>query len=1030
MVALGLSTGSCSCEGESNQKLVPVFKLLVDGKDAEKDKDGSADWKIDYKTVTIGGRGVPEIQIHNAGSVPLKVRLDKGVPSPFAIDFKGETEVGVNVKRKTAITFEPREAGEYDEVLELQTNESSSQGDPVVRRIRLVGRSEQALFSCTPATLDLGMVVQGNDRTGTTICRNLLEVPITVNLQGLTGAASQFFRAVLTEGDGQTATVEAGESIAIDVTYTATVVGRFSATLPVRDENDQTLASVLVEAETVSGALQMDPSGCLNFGAVDVKGRVTRSLFIRNVSPREVLIESLGILGDNPNFSVVSPDTQDPVPVAAEGTEALEVVLAFHPQTAEHHDGALRIQSNDPLQPNLDVCLSGVGGGARISCTPATLDFGAVAIGTSVSRPYQCTNSAEAHDGMAAEPLYVESVSSDNPLFAGELRNQDGSREPKPEGYAPGESFFVDVTYTPGTETLNEGNIFVHSTATATPEFPTPVAGFGRILPPCQFLVRPPSLRFGIVGPGQQRTVAFYIQNDMENDACLVNGLRLSDDSDPAFSVEEIASAEIAPMERLAVPVTFAPTEEKRASGEVQFYVSNPDAPAPVKVALSGTGARPCLDIDPTDLDFGSVPPGCSTREQLISLINNCTDELVLQDLYIDHQAYPWFAVTGAPMMPLTIQPGNRIEFGVSYRPDTIGAHHGSIEVQLKDSDPYVVSLKGNSEPGATQTDVFSQKDVPKVDVLWVIDNSGSMSPYQNMIKQNLPAFLDFALEQNIDFHLGVTTSGLTTSGGCPGGANGGENGRLFPVDNSFPRILNSRMPWAQLESAWTNNVQVGICHGTEPMYEAAKRALSPPVINNTKVPGTSHPNDGNLGFLRPEASLSIIIVHDESDQDSAGYGSVQDFVDFYRSLKPSRRADTVKVHAISGGKVKGSCSASACPRCVAGPELTGGTWMDICTPPNNSQAWGAALEKMSQAAFGFDTAFTLRGQPADKNGDKRLDDQDIEVRVNGRVRPSRTATGATIWRYNHSNNSISFTPLYVPKPGQEISATYDILCG
>jgi len=162
------------------------------------------------------------------------------------------------------------------------------------------------------------------------------------------------------------------------------------------------------------------------------------------------------------------------------------------------------------------------------------------------------------------------------------------------------------------------------------------------------------------------------------------------------------------------------------------------------------------------------------------------------------------------------------------------------------------------------QSDTFSA--TRKTDVLWVIDNSGVV-PYYGLLSPNWSDFVSAA--GGVDFHVGVTTTGLfslSPGTGCRGGADGGENGRLFPVDGSTPRIISSAMPAADQAAAWFANADVGECHFDEQPYEAARRALSPPLVDHADDPSTQTPNDGNLGFLRPDADLAIVFITDERD--------------------------------------------------------------------------------------------------------------------------------------------------------------------
>ena len=57
------------------------------------------------------------------------------------------------------------------------------------------------------------------------------------------------------------------------------------------------------------------------------------------------------------------------------------------------------------------------------------------------------------------------------------------------------------------------------------------------------------------------------------------------------------------------------------------------------------------------------------------------------------------------------------------------------------------------------QADIFYQLEASEVDILLVVDNSCSMSPYQEKLSQNFDTFLTFFVEGNIDYQIGVTTT-------------------------------------------------------------------------------------------------------------------------------------------------------------------------------------------------------------------------------------------------------------------------------
>jgi hypothetical protein len=59
------------------------------------------------------------------------------------------------------------------------------------------------------------------------------------------------------------------------------------------------------------------------------------------------------------------------------------------------------------------------------------------------------------------------------------------------------------------------------------------------------------------------------------------------------------------------------------------------------------------------------------------------------------------------------------------------------------------------------QCDLYKQSSVRKVDILWVVDSSGSMAPKQQRLAQNFTKFIQqlVAATPPIDFHIGVATT-------------------------------------------------------------------------------------------------------------------------------------------------------------------------------------------------------------------------------------------------------------------------------
>ena len=588
-------------------------------------------------------------------------------------------------------------------------------------------------------------------------------------------------------------------------------------------------------------------------------------------------------------------------------------------------------------------------------------------------------------------------------------------------GYAVGETFTVDVTYNPTDEGIDSAAVLVRNNDTAHAEHSTPITGNGRILPPCNYEVRPPELTFGIVDRSKSAELPFAIVN-LADTECLIDTIALSETTDPVFTLSGAPYGQqvLGGFAEVRVPVLFAPFEYGQYDGKVLFTISNPDRPIG-EVALRAASQEPCALIAPDDLDFGTVQPNCSTRDRPLQIINICDTPLTIRSVEMNAGISTEFLVRQRPAVGTVISPGLSAEFTMAYRPEDEGVDIGSVFIQVDQSpEPYMATLRGRGANDATQTDVFVQESRPKVDVLWVIDNSGSLSEEQAQVSANLVAFLSFAQAQQIDFQLGVTTTGLDESGGCPGGVNGGEDGRLFPVDGTSPRILTPATP--NLEDHWQSNVNVGVCHGSELGLEAAYRALSDPLINNGDDPRHPEPNDGNLGFLRRDAHLSIIFVSDEEDQSPQ---TTNFYYNFFLSLKGFRNANLFSAHAIVGDPATGCATAEGGDRYVDVASRSGGIFQSVCQAD-----WSDSMETIGTAAFGFKTRFFLTNQPEDTDGSGIIDSPiELEVRFDGRPYPPIGPNGARRWEYVGAENSIDFYPLAVPEPGTQIEVRYRVAC-
>jgi hypothetical protein len=203
--------------------------------------------------------------------------------------------------------------------------------------------------------------------------------------------------------------------------------------------------------------------------------------------------------------------------------------------------------------------------------------------------------------------------------------------------------------------------------------------------------------------------------------------------------------------------------------------------------------------------------------------------------------------------------------------------------------------------PETQTSDFYSVTPIRDVDLLFVIDNSGSTANKQANFTQNFPAFIN-AL-QMIPGGLPNIRVGVVTSDYGAGGLSAQGNACMGFGDNAAFKItdlagnncgLQPNAYWITKDGAMDNLVggrtlqQVFSCMATrgtmgcglEHQLQAANMALNARVDRNPM----------NMGFLRPDAFLAVILLTDEEDSSGG-----DDSGPFFMGPAPAGFADNAR---------------------------------------------------------------------------------------------------------------------------------------
>ncbi|MBI2062064.1 MAG: VWA domain-containing protein [Nitrospirae bacterium] len=303
------------------------------------------------------------------------------------------------------------------------------------------------------------------------------------------------------------------------------------------------------------------------------------------------------------------------------------------------------------------------------------------------------------------------------------------------------------------------------------------------------------------------------------------------------------------------------------------------------------------------------------------------------------------------------------------------------------------------------------------VDVLWVIDDSGSMSEEQSNLATNFDAFFRQFRALNLDYHLGVVTTDCdsynsTYYGSKPlcGALRKLSNGAVT-IDSNTPQ---AEKEWATISRPGTSG------SGNEKPLLAAREALTSRETDKT-----------NAGFRRAGASLVVILVTDEVDHSYEGayknsdpgatYTPPTPFIQFVQAQAASVFAITGDpgVAAYSGGCTSANGGADPGNAVIEVAESTGGSWASIC-----SSTFAPTLSLISQAIGTKSSRFRL-SQAAIPSRIRVFVDG-IEVRRSITRKNAGAIQQADGFIYDVASRTVSFIGVrFAPKPGQTVRVVY-----
>ncbi len=301
-----------------------------------------------------------------------------------------------------------------------------------------------------------------------------------------------------------------------------------------------------------------------------------------------------------------------------------------------------------------------------------------------------------------------------------------------------------------------------------------------------------------------------------------------------------------------------------------------------------------------------------------------------------------------------------------------------------------------------------------QLDILWVVDNSGSMAPFQTNLAANFSASITGFQAKGYDFRIAVTATDAYTAAPNFGGvtANAKFKDGIDSIGHTGIFLITPTTP--NLVNVFVKNAQTGtLGQGDERAFQSFQEALTNPV-------------NAGFNFLRPQSFLAVIILSDEDDfSSSRGTGQpadhdyndprlhpVDNYITFLDQLTQSTGAFR---------RFNVSAIAATDPACVAQTQskITATRYKDLVTKTKGvlgsicDASFANALQAISNQIAVLSTQFYLAKKPRPDS---------IQVIVNGQVIPADPTNG---WTYDVDANSIQFHGVSTPPQGATIQVNY-----
>ncbi|MGH1362651.1 MAG: choice-of-anchor D domain-containing protein [Calditrichia bacterium] len=418
-----------------------------------------------------------------------------------------------------------------------------------------------------------------------------------------------------------------------------------------------------------------------DFGGVLIGDSLVHSFTVRNDGGKDLVVSDFEMLWlHRDDFPILTT----PTPVTLPPDSSMMIDIMFRPLELGTREGQMKIYSNDPRTPELQIPVFGVGLDSMpepaIAIDPVSYDFGTRVVGDTMP-----TNFLVRNIGTGDLTVSTTELAGINP---GDFKVFNGVG---PYVLEPNDVRLLQVWFIPKAGGPRSADMHILSDAVNTDTLVVPLSGTGLPLPDIR--VEDDTLDIGLVVVGASDSAELQIRNvgtaNLEINGLLFDQAGVNYFSAPGVSLPLV----VLPNDTAFVPVALAP-DSVGLYETVLTVVNNDSDDDSVLVRVLGEGVTipvPDIEFDRDTLKFTETVL-TTIRVDSVYVINTGIAELSVSSVIFSGIDSLDFALT-QQTLPLTVPAGDSTLLYVDFQPQAIGERFAVLQLFSNDPDENPIEL-------------------------------------------------------------------------------------------------------------------------------------------------------------------------------------------------------------------------------------------------------------------------------------------------------------------------------------------------